>query len=135
MVPPLPPVIQPVVAVVARRGNTVLVCRRPGHKRHGSLWEFPGGKVHSPETLAEAAARELEEELGLRLVAAGRLLFSHVDPGSVFDIHFLEAEVAGSPELREHTAARWVTVVELLQLELAPSDRVFAQHFADWGTR
>ena len=41
-----------------------LVARRPDEKRHGGLWEFPGGKVHDGEDTFGAASRELQEELG-----------------------------------------------------------------------
>ena len=67
-----------------------MICRRPVHKRHGGLWEFPGGKLRAEESLEEAARRELEEELGMTLVRTGRRLFAKVDPGSRFKIEFLE---------------------------------------------
>ena len=34
-----------VLASVIQRDDRLLVCQRPRHKRHGGLWEFPGGKV------------------------------------------------------------------------------------------
>ena len=40
-----------VLAAVVCRDDRYLVCRRPAHKRHGGLWEFPGGKIHAGETL------------------------------------------------------------------------------------
>ena len=46
-----------VLAAVVRRDDRYLVCRRPAHKRHGGLWEFPGGKIHAGETLLGAARR------------------------------------------------------------------------------
>ena len=33
-----------VLASVIERDNRLLVCRRPLHKRHGGLGEFPAGK-------------------------------------------------------------------------------------------
>ena len=50
-----------------------LMHRRPPHKHHGGLWEFPGGKVEPGEMPANALVREIEEELALSL-AAGDLL-------------------------------------------------------------
>jgi hypothetical protein len=49
------------VAAVISRGDELLVCRRPAHKRHGGLWEFPGGKVELDESDEDSASRELAE--------------------------------------------------------------------------
>lgn len=38
-----------VTAAVIGDGERVLVCKRPVGKRHGGLWEFPGGKVEPGE--------------------------------------------------------------------------------------
>ena len=43
--------------------------RRPEDKHHGGLWEFPGGKVESGESPAQALVREIREELGLAIDA------------------------------------------------------------------
>ena len=40
----MPDVIR-VVAAVIKRNDYYLICKRPKGKRHGDLWEFPGGKV------------------------------------------------------------------------------------------
>jgi mutator protein MutT len=54
-----------VVAALIESHGKLLVCQR----RHGSsfelMWEFPGGKKRPDETLEEALARELSEELGV----------------------------------------------------------------------
>jgi 8-oxo-dGTP pyrophosphatase MutT (NUDIX family) len=60
-----------VIAAVIARGGELLVCQRPPHKRHGGLWEFPGGKTKPDESDESAARRELREELGVSVMSAG----------------------------------------------------------------
>ena len=112
-----------VLAAVIRDGDRYLVCRRPAGKRHGGRWEFPGGKIQAGESRSQAAARELREELDLRLVSLGETVCSHRDPESPFLVHFMEATVEGSPTALEHEELRWVTAEELESLSLAPTDR------------
>ncbi len=117
-----------VLAAVIERDGKVLLCRRPQHKRHGGLWEFPGGKLHAGETHAEAAQRELEEELAIQAVSVGAVRFSRQDPGSVFIIDFVDVLAEGDPAPTEHAAVEWVTKQNLLKYPMPPTDRAFAEH-------
>jgi len=115
-----------VVAAVIRREDRYLVCRRPEDKRHGGLWEFPGGKALDGETRVDAVRRELAEELELETVGLGDVLFEASDEGSPFVIEFVETSTEGTPILHEHSEAGWFTPVELIALPLAPADARFA---------
>src|SRR5579872_7101219 len=116
-----------VLAAVVRAGDRYLVCRRPAHKRHGGLWEFPGGKLEANESTLEAADRELREELGVEVVAVSDVLFSVHDPESPFLIEFVPADIRGTPQCLEHQELRWTTLQDLPSLDLAPSDRRFVE--------
>ena len=116
-----------VVAAVVERDGRLLVCQRPSHKRHGGLWEFPGGKLEPGESILDAARRELAEELGVHAVSVGALAFAVADPGSPFVIEFHPVQIGGEPTCLEHDALAWVAPEELLALPLAPSDRAFAE--------
>jgi 8-oxo-dGTP pyrophosphatase MutT (NUDIX family) len=121
------------VAAVVRRADRYLVGRRPEHKRHGGLWEFPGGKVREGESRLAAARRELSEELGLEAVALGPLLLAVDDPGSPYWIEFVEVEAVGEPAPHEHSSVAWLTLHELASLALAPADARFVAWLAGSG--
>ncbi len=65
-----------VVAAVIRRGDALLVTRRPDRPGRPGQWEFPGGKVEPGEAEPEALRRELREELGCD-ADVGALLLRH----------------------------------------------------------
>lgn len=119
---------QSVLAAVIRSDTAYLLCQRPTQKRHGGLWEFPGGKVEQAETLEQAARRELREELGVELQRLGPTLLTVNDPGSIFTIHFTEVAILGVPRALEHTDVKWVPLEDLPSYPLAPSDRAFVEY-------
>lgn len=121
---------QKVLAAVIERSGRYLICRRPGYKRHGGLWEFPGGKLEEGESMAEAAVRELKEELGLLATRVGETYLSVKDGQSPYLVCFTAVETSGEPELSEHSDLIWATPSELLEKSLAPCDRRFAEFLA-----
>lgn len=116
-----------VVAAVVEREGRLLLCRRPAGKRHAGLWELPGGKLLPGESVAEAARRELAEELAVEVLAVGECLLAVPDPGSSFVVEFHPVKIAGEPVTLEHEALAWVRPEDLAGFDLAPSDRVFAR--------
>jgi len=114
-----------VVAAVIRDGDRVLVCRRRAGKRHGGLWEFPGGKVEAGESLAQAVRRELLEELGLEVVSVGATRFVAMDPGTPFRVEFIETTAPGAPRPLEHSEVAWHVPDDLSRMPLAPTDARF----------
>lgn len=69
------------VGILLDEQGRVLVTRRAPGAHQGGLWEFPGGKVEEGETLQEALARELREELGLLVEASEPLMVLEHDYG------------------------------------------------------
>ena len=50
--------------IVRDEANRILLGKRNKDPQRGN-WVLPGGKIHAFESIAQAAARELEEETGL----------------------------------------------------------------------
>ena len=116
-----------VIAAVIAKGDKLLICQRPPHKRHGGLWEFPGGKLEPGEDDKTAARRELAEELGIHVESVGKAELEIADTGSQFLIAFIPVEASGTPVCHEHIALTWGTPWELASLPLAPSDRQYVE--------
>ena len=78
-------------AVVLDGRDRVLLLRArdPFDSSKGEWWELPGGGVEGTEATADAAAREVFEESGLRDVAMGPCVWTHrarfVFAGMLFD--------------------------------------------------
>ena len=118
-----------VVAAVIRRGGQVLLTQRPPGGPLGLLWEFPGGKVERGETVAQALARELHEELGVRAVAGETLeIVSHDYPGGPeVEVHFVRCALEPgplTPGAGVH-ALRWARPGEVDAREVLEADRGF----------
>jgi 8-oxo-dGTP diphosphatase len=116
-----------VIAAVIARGDRLLVCQRPLHKRYGGLWEFPGGKCEPDESIAAAAQRELHEELSVQVIKVGHEEIAIADPGSSYLIVFTPVHIVGEPACNEHMALLWAKPSELQDLPLAPSDRRYLE--------
>lgn len=96
-------------AITDDRGR-VLVTRRPDHVHQGGLWEFPGGKLEPREAPEVGLARELEEELGIRVTASRPLIRVHHDYGDrqvLLDVRRVNA-YTGTPQGREGQPLDWL---------------------------
>lgn len=113
-----------VVAAVLVRERRVLAAQRAPGKREGGLWELPGGKVEPGEDDATALARELHEELGVRVIVAEHLgeaehTYAH---GAVRLVAMRCTLADGEPRALDHAALRWLSADELLDVAWAPAD-------------
>jgi ADP-ribose pyrophosphatase len=117
-----------VVAAVVRRGDSILVCRRPEGKARANQWEFPGGKIEPGETESEALVRECREELGFTVRPEKTLtevVYEYPDV-TVRLIAILCCAAEGEPTALEHSEIRFVPPAELASLDLCPADRIIA---------
>ncbi len=114
-----------VAAAVIRDGEQVLLSHRAAHKHQGDRWEFPGGKREPGESVEQALARELDEELGLAIQASRAFMTLEYDyPERRVRLFFREVlGWTGQPEAREGQAFDWVQVANLAGYPLPDANR------------
>jgi 8-oxo-dGTP diphosphatase len=97
------------VGVLIRPDGAFLITSRPPGKVYAGHWEFPGGKVEPGETVEQALARELHEELGITIAGAERWqeqLFDY--PHALVRLHFCKVFAwTGELQMREGQAMAW----------------------------
>jgi A/G-specific adenine glycosylase len=114
-------------AVLRRPGQPeqFLIAQRPPEGMLGGLWEFPGGKLHAGETLADCLRREMQEELGVE-VAVGDLVtvVRHAYTHFRITLHAFECRLlAGQPQSIGVADWRWVTLDDLASYPFAVTDQ------------
>lgn len=116
--------IEVAAGVIEDAVGRVLVAQRPPGKHAAGYWEFPGGKLQSGESAADALRRELREELGIDALAITPLVdYRHDYPERRVHLHVFRVTAhAGEPHAREDQPLQWVAVDELMQAGLLPAD-------------
>jgi len=67
-------IVHVAVAVIVNQDDEVCISLRHKDSHQGGLWEFPGGKVESDESIEQALIREIKEELDLDILSSRRLI-------------------------------------------------------------
>lgn len=111
------------------KDQQILICSRKPEKSLGGYWEFPGGKLEEGETYEKCLARELQEELDLRVTVKNhfKTVIHQYDLKTIELISYLcETEDAVIKSV-DHDQIEWIEVPDLLQWNLAPADVPIAE--------
>lgn len=117
-----------VAAAIIIHDNQIFVTQR-GYGEFKDGWEFPGGKIEEGETSQEALVREIKEELDTEIEVKDFLETVEYDYPEFhlsMDCFFCTIK-SGELVLKEHEAAKWLTVETLDSVDWLPADQALVQ--------
>jgi 8-oxo-dGTP diphosphatase len=113
------------VGVILNANQQVLIARRPMGSHQGGLWEFPGGKVETGESLQQALFRELKEELAIEVSECSALVTIEHDYGDklvLLDVCMVRA-FTGDAVGVEGQVLRWVGLDQLGEYQFPAANK------------
>jgi mutator protein MutT len=120
------PIVRVVAGALRNADGDILIADRPAGKPMAGRWEFPGGKLAPEESPEAALCRELDEELGIRVLDAQRLIVvSHryADAPHVVEIDCWRVlRWEGVPVGREGQRLRWCPPEDLPAADILEAD-------------
>ena len=119
--------IRVVGAMIEKEGGRYLITQRRPAAVYPLLWEFPGGRVEEGESDEEALARELSEEMGIRVVVGEEAMRIHHEyPKYDVDFRVFRCRLASQEGEIKHVKVhdhRWVTLQEMSSYQFPPADQ------------
>ncbi len=117
-------IVDVAVGVIIRGDGKVLLGDRPAGKPWAGWWEMPGGKLEPGESVLDALARELREELGIQMqVATPWVTYVHHYPTTTVRLYFCRVtQWQGEPRGLEQQQLKWVDIASATELpDLLPA--------------
>lgn len=114
-----------VSAGIIWRGREVLIAKRRPEGLLGGLWEFPGGKQETGESLEECLRREVREELDIEIaVERPFMAVKHAYTHFRITLHaFHCAYVSGVPKPLGCAQCRWVRLDQISEYAFPRADK------------
>jgi mutator protein MutT len=120
--------VQVAAGIISHEGKYLIAKRKAGTHLAG-LWEFPGGKRESGESLEECLRRELKEELGIQILTTTPFrVVRHEYPDKRVEIYFFFCSSHhGQPQALGCDDIRWVGPHDFHNYEFPPADEPLLQ--------
>ena len=116
--------IIPCGVALIRRGREFLISQRNENDTFGSLWEFPGGKKDKGESFEQCVAREVLEEIGVRVRVDSKFMEIRKESfdRQIWLNFFLCTYLSGEPHPVDCQQVLWVDVGNLNKYSFPPAN-------------
>jgi 8-oxo-dGTP diphosphatase len=127
--------IHAAVGIVIGADQKILIAQRPDTKILPGFWEFPGGKIETGETAAQALVREFQEEINITPTEFSWLTkIEHAYPDRIIVLDaFIITHFIGTPHGQEGQAIAWVEQGELINYPFLPANKELIEFFKNWN--
>jgi 8-oxo-dGTP diphosphatase len=117
--------LQVAVGVIKNPSGQILISLRNDKLHQGGLWEFPGGKIEASETVEQALARELKEELDITAQSITPLIaINHQYPDLAVQLRVLSVDrYKGEAKSCEGQPFLWVHPDDLVSYAFPVANR------------
>ncbi len=113
------------VGIIWKKGK-ILIDRRPEEGLLGGLWEFPGGKQETGETLEACLEREVREEMEIKIRVQGPFLtVPHAYSHFKVTLHAFQCQhLEGEPRPKKAIEWKWVYPNEMRRYAFPKANKV-----------
>ncbi|PWN06166.1 A/G-specific adenine glycosylase [Rhodohalobacter mucosus] len=117
------------VGLIVNQSGKLLIALRPEDAMLGGLWEFPGGKNDTGESLEETVIRELREELGVEVrVSEKYMQLKHAYSHFKITLHaYWCTIISGNPQPKSSEKLKWVSLDELEQHPFPKANKILVE--------
>ena len=104
--------------LILKPDGQLLLGQRPADKPWAGWWELPGGKIETGETVLQALARELKEEIDIEVTEATPwVTYTHEYPKNIVHLSFCKVTGwTGTPRSLENQQLAWVDPKETIHV-------------------
>jgi len=119
-----------IISTNEQQQTQYFLTKRLEHTHQGGKWEFPGGKVEAGETVAQALARELKEEIDIDVLTCLPLItIEHIyseknsaDKKVILEV-FIVDNYIGEPSAQEGQGQGWFYLDDFKSLDFPKANQ------------
>lgn len=121
--------IEVAVGVIFNSERQVLIGQRIVKDAYYQKWEFPGGKLEQGETAESALKRELDEELGIKVLDSDSfMMLEHDYPDRKVRLYVrIIKSFSGTIKGVEGQALQWTALTDLSKLDFLTGNQLIVE--------